>query len=143
MKNNLFITAIIACFFFVTACKKEHQTIVNSKVINVDLKQNESYSYSIPPSGDDDDAMEISQQAQHAITSKITTDGARNTLIQYTPALNFTGSDEIHINTIEGEHKDGNNGEHHDGNCKSHENETETNYIFKINIASISTSKTH
>ncbi|MEP7168113.1 MAG: hypothetical protein ABI855_01960 [Bacteroidota bacterium] len=143
MKKNLFISAILAGVFFISSCRKmEHEDTAISKVINVELKQNESYSYTIPPTGDADDVMEISQQAQHAAISKITGDAARNTLFEYTPAENYTGSDEVHVNTVGGDHKGGNGG-HHQGNCQGHGNDTETNYIFKINISSSSTSDPH
>jgi hypothetical protein len=139
MKNKLILPAVIAAFFFITSCEKEKdkQATVISKVINVDLNENQSYSYNIAPSGDQDDVMEISLQSNHFITSKITTDDLRNTLFEYTPALNYSGTDEIHVTTMEGQHHDVNPGQH-GGMCQGHNNghgdETETNYIFKINI---------
>jgi len=140
MKNNLFIPAVIACLFFITSCeKKEHEDTVISKVINVDLKQNESYSYTIPAG---DDAMQISQQAQHALISRVTTDVSRNTRLEYTPAIDYTGSDEIHVGIIESGHN-GNGGGHHHGNCQGGGNETETRYIFKINITPVSATDPH
>ncbi|MEO5571633.1 MAG: hypothetical protein ABIT08_11855 [Bacteroidia bacterium] len=148
MKNkSVFLPALIAVFFFIASCKKEQDhhdnETVTSKVIDVTLNQNQSYSYTMQSNGDADNVMEISQQAQHALTCKISADGSRNTLFEYTPALDYTGSDEIQVNTIEDKQKDGNHGGNH-GNCQGgHENDSETNYIFKITIVSSAASEVH
>jgi hypothetical protein len=138
MKINLCISAVISSVFFITSCEKkeDHEPVQNSKVINVDLKQNESYSYQILASGDGADAMEISQQAQHALTCKITPDAAHNTLFEYTPATDYTGSDEIHITTVDGEHHEHHDNDHHHGNCQGKDDEAGSSYTFKINITS-------
>src|ERR1041384_1646387 len=121
MKNTLLLLALFASLFYLSACnkEKENKTTIVSKVINVDLDENQSYSYNMPPSGDADDVMIISVQSKHYITSKVTSDNLRNTLFEYTPALNYSGSDEIHITTMEGAHKDANH-DHQHGNCSGH-----------------------
>ena len=135
MKNKLsFIPAIIIAILITASCEKEKKTTVISKTVNVSIDENKSYSYTIPHSGDGDDAMQIDMQAQHYAVSKVTSVDD-NTLFEYTPALNYSGNDEVHVTTFEGEHNGGNNN-HQKGNCQGqgHDKETETNYIFKITV---------
>jgi hypothetical protein len=142
MKTDVFISAVISSVFFIASCEKkeDHEPVQNSKVIHVDLKQNENYSYQIP-AGDDADAMLISEQAQHALISKITPDAAHNTLFEYTPSLNYTGSDEVRIATMDGEYHENNDHGHHHGNCQGGKDLSEAGYIFKINITPVAVSK--
>ncbi len=137
-KFNYFLFSALVVVVLTVSCRKEHDEAV-TKVIDVMMDANGTYSYTMPPSGDVDDVMEILQQAKHFVVSQITTDASNNTLFEYTPELNYNGTDEIHINTVEGEHKDedhhGNNNQGGFGNCTggNHEDD-EVNYVFRITI---------
>src|SRR3954470_24392724 len=131
MKKLIRISAIaaLAAFLF-TACHKEPQAV--TKVINVSIKANETYNYSIPPTGDNDDKMDITRQAQHALSSTLAfTDNAHSSAFQYTPATDYTGGDEVHVATIEEHHGNHPQG---GGSCSGHHHDESTTYIFKITI---------
>ncbi len=119
------------------SCKKEDRDASTTKEIAVSLKANESYSYQIPQTGDADDVMQITKQADHSLISKISpVANSENTLFEYTPALDFTGSDEVQVTNVE--NHNGNSGHSHNGNCsggKGHHDGT-TTYVFKITITS-------
>ena len=128
-KINLLLFAAVV-FLAASSCKKEHQTI--TQTINVNLKLNASYSYTVPQAGDADDVMQITQQAMHSSVSKVTPDADGNVLFEYVPAKDFSGTDEVRISNVE-EHGGG-----HHGNCDGgNHGHGDTNiYIFKINISS-------
>src|SRR5689334_14520179 len=109
----LFISAAI--LFTAQSCKKEDRDVTVTKTIAVSLKANESYSYEVPKAGDADDVMQITKQADHSLTSTVSpVANSENSLFEYTPAADFTGSDEVQVSNIETHH--GNSGHSH-GNC--------------------------
>jgi hypothetical protein len=122
---------LIASVFTLSSqsCRKEQdqQTSV-TKEINVSLKTNESWSYQVPQTGDADDIIQITKQAMHSSESKISPiANSENTLFEYTPALNYTGTDLVQVTNVEGQHG------HHNGNCGGRKH-SETNYVFKITV---------
>jgi len=151
MKNTLSLLAFaLATVLLLPACKKA-ETAPITKTINVSLHKNQSYTYSMPAQGDADDVMSITQQAQHYSVSTITyTDNKTATPFNYTPALDYVGTDEVHVSITEGAHHEGSESHHeggaghHDGHHEGgdhgqchHSEEPETNYIFKIVIDSV------
>ena len=132
--TRISLLVIVAAFVF-TACRKEHEAV--TKVITVTLNANETYNYNIPPTGDKDDVLQIVQPAAHALTNTLGfTNNTASSSFQYTPALNYTGTDEVHVATVEDHHP--NNGGSGFGNCQGgghhgHHDEG-TTYIFKIII---------
>ncbi len=139
MKNiNALLFSMLVIIATTVSCRKEHEEEAVTKVIDITIQANEAYTYLMPPSGDADDLMEITQQAKHFALSQITPDAQRNTLFEYTPELNYMGTDEVHVNTVEGQHT-GDHHNHHNngssfGNCTGHHEDVETNYIFKITV---------
>ena len=127
----------VAILFAIQSCKKEDRDAPVTKTIAVSLKANESYSYQIPKTGDADDVMQITKQAEHSLSSEVSpVANSENTLFEYTPALDYTGNDEVQVTNVEVHN--GNSGHSHHGNCsggKDHHDET-TTYAFKITIRS-------
>lgn len=139
MKKITGILTIAAFALMLTSsCKKDESGVTITKVINVELKVNESYSYEVPRAGDADDVMQMQKQASNFLTCKITPQANGNVVLDYTPALNYTGTDEIMISNQEGSHGNGGHGGH--GNCSGgkHHHDT-TVYDFKITIKGINT----
>ena len=121
-----------ALFFAVSSCKKEPVDV--TKIINVELKLNEKYSYTIPHAGDADDVMEITQQAMHSFVTKITPDAAGNALFEYVPSQNFSGTDEVQVASVEEHHDHHGNGQRGNCNGRHHGHDDSYTYIFKFNI---------
>jgi len=130
-KITILLLLIAPLALTISSCRKEGKTV--TKTINVQLNANESYSNRIPP-GDADDMMQITSQAQHYSVSNVSFDPASgNSMFQYTPALNYTGTDEVDITNAEGDHHG--NGHAGGGNCGGgHHHDDQTIYIYKINI---------
>src|SRR4051812_7741465 len=129
MKTFTSFAFILALAFAFSSCKKEGVTI--TKVINVDLAENESYKTAVPPAGDADDVMQITSQPQHSSACTVAPDaGTGSIMLQYTPSLNYIGTDEVQVSNTEGQHHGGG----HHGNCSGHHHDNTTVYIYKINI---------
>jgi len=125
MKNirNL-IPVVIFVSFLCFSCEKDGTSV--TKVINVQLSSNESYSHAVPK-GDDDDVMQFTKQADHSLKSEISPSG-NNVIFNYTPALDFTGTDEVKISNVEEHH-----GNAH-GGCSGHHHDDNVTYDFKISV---------
>src|SRR5437016_2900929 len=101
MKIIKYFTFIVALSFIFFSCKKEGVTV--TKVINVDLSENQTYSATVPHAGDADDVMQITSQPRHSSSCTVTSAaGSTDAALQYTPALNYTGTDEIQVSNTEG-----------------------------------------
>ena len=130
---HLTLMAVIAAFVLV-ACHKDRPEV--TKVINVTLTANQTYSYTMAPGGDADDQLQITQQAVNYLSSTLSAPDAKgDATLQYVPAKDYTGTDEIHVSTVEdhqgnGGHPQGNSSH---GNCSGHHHGG-TTYIFKIII---------
>lgn len=139
MKNsNYLLLSVVALMVVAVSCRKEHDEVV-TKVVDVMLTANQAFTYTMPASGNADEIMEISQQPKHFVLCQITPDSVNNTLLEYTPELNYTGTDEIRVNTVEGNHHCGNhhqggNNQNHFGNCMGNHHDVEVNYVFNITI---------
>ena len=133
-KFSAFSMVALTLLFTATSCKKEPVSV--TKTINVELKSNDTYSYTIPHAGDADDMMQIVQQAVNYSVSKITADASGNTLFEYVPAKDFSGTDEVRISNVE-EHHDSYHGGGNHGNCNGgkHGHDDSYTYIFRINIS--------
>jgi hypothetical protein len=133
MKKIAGLFIVLAALTIAQSCRKEDQGPTVSHQINVSLKANESYSFQIPHAGDADDVMQIKKQAIHSSNSQVSpVANSTNTLFEYTPAVDFTGSDEVVVASVEG--TNGHHG-HHNGQCNGNKNhEGTTIYDFKITI---------
>src|SRR5260221_14485224 len=126
MKKIVVLLLMASVAFVFTSCRKEGQTV--TKIINVQLNENQSYSSQVP-SGDADDVMQITSQAKHAAVSKLTVDPSTGSnLFQYTPVSNYAGADEVQISNTEGRHHG--NGPTNGGQCGGgHHHDDLTIYI--------------
>ncbi len=124
--------------FAIFSCKKEKDGKTITQTINVTLNINKSYSYQITNKGDADDEMQITNQASNYKVSQLTNvAGSDNVLFEYTPAPNFTGSDEVQVSNAEN-HQCNSNGQMR-GNCGgggggNHPPHDCYIYIFKITV---------
>ena len=147
---------------FTQSCKKhaeEHGT--NSiQTINATLDMNKTYQLDL---GDipNPNALKITQQAAHfSISQTEHSINSENVFYQYTPQLNYSGSDQVTIVVAKEkehhgkcEHKDHpeykehhecNKGHHHEG-CKHHHDDDDdddntTTYIIKFNVVNTTAS---
>lgn len=126
------------------SCKKEennHKPPI-SETINVQLKANEAYTFTLPKNKRNDE-YEITTQPSHSAISEVGVDASGNRIYQYTPSLNYVGTDEVVVaNPKEDEdHNNGGKPEHHHllppphhehhGDCDGGE---EDHYIVTINF---------
>ena len=136
------------------SCKKEendHKSPI-SETINVQLKANEAYTFTLPKNKRDDE-YEITTHPSHSIISEVGRDASGSRIYQYTPSLNYVGTDQVVVaNPQEGEQDHDGNGpkpKHHHllppphghhGGCDGGE---EDHYIVTINfiVANDSTNK--
>ena len=129
--SELFLLASALVFVY-SSCRREGVTI--TKTIEVKLKVNESYSYTVAHAGDADDVMQIIQQASHSSVCTITPDASSgDALFSYTPARDYTGTDQVRVSNVEEHHGGG-----HHGNCGGggHHHDDTYNYIFNFTIES-------
>ncbi len=98
--------AMLAAAALFTACKKEdrrhHEAASFTKVVNVALTANESYTKTVTV-GDADDVPTITQAAKHAASVSITNTGNTGTL-NYMPATGYMGTDSVMVAPVEGPH---------------------------------------
>jgi hypothetical protein len=125
----------------ITSCKKEEQHRPPiQEALNIALKANESYTFTLPKNKRND-PYEIAQQAGHYSISAVGEDASGNRIYQYTPATDYTGTDEVVVANPkeEGEHHPS-PGEHpkpglfhheHHGGCDGGE---EDHYIVTIHF---------
>ena len=132
--THLLAMAVFAAFVLV-ACHKDRPEV--TQVVNVTLAPNQSYNYTVPVSGDKDDVMQITQEAVHAALINLNLDAKGQGVLNYTPAKDYSGTDEIHVSTVEGPHQGHGGGQSH-GNCSGHHHDGGTTYIFKITIGTTS-----
>ncbi|MDB5284360.1 MAG: hypothetical protein JWO06_3435 [Bacteroidota bacterium] len=130
---HLSVMAVVAALVF-TSCHKDRPEV--TKVIDVSLTANQSYTYTMAPGGDADDQLQITQQATHFLASTVgIVDAKGDATLNYVPAKDYTGSDEIHVTTVEDHQANGRPQGH--GNCDGHHHGG-TTYIFKITITGAS-----
>ena len=91
------------------SCKKEHNhqppTVTN---LNVTLKQNETYTFTLP-ANTTPKPYRITSQAGHYTVSLASKDASGNETYQYTPALNYTGTDKVTVEDTKAEGCNGGN----------------------------------
>ena len=102
------------------------------ETINVQLKVNEVYTFVLPENKRDDD-YQISTNAAHAKISQLGKDASGNQIYQYTPVLDFAGTDQVIVSNDEElrEHHDHQGPPPHGGCNKGGE---EDHYIVTINF---------
>ena|ERR1035437_8202063 len=92
----------IALLTFSQGCSKEDIVIHSPNINAVTMTRNETYHFDLGYFGDEDGAS-ISRQATHFIVSKLDRDNSTGKIgYTYTPALNFTGTDEVELKSMRG-----------------------------------------
>jgi hypothetical protein len=108
-----------------------------TQTINATLDKNTTYTFTIP-ANTKSNAYEISTQAVHASTSKLTTD-ASNTVYTFTPVIDYVGTDKVIISAAEQNHSGNNScGSNHppkdNGACGQQQNKTSIQYIINLTV---------
>ena len=107
---------------FLSSCQKEHEHLGITKQVDVQLKVNETYTYTIDAAS----IPVITKQAAHYATSNLKLNPAtRALLLTYVPEEDYLGTDEIAVTAAEAKSHDG-------GSCT---NKADTSYTFKISIS--------
>ncbi len=115
MKNKLFSILIFGFLLGgLQSCQKEDDEPLKSQVINIDLKMNESFVFTLPES-DDDESFNIQQQATHFAKSSINKSSSSSQEYSYTPSLDYSGTDNV-VLTNEIESSSNQSGHHRCGN---------------------------
>ncbi len=156
MKNSFFMLFLAGITLFaLQSCQKaETVAALVEKTVNATLKVNESYTFTLP-SNQSDEPYQITTQASHSSISELGKNTAGDMVYNYTPALDFVGTDRVVITTpeetenghcgnqdgdsthVEGEHHGG--GHHGGGHLLGHhghhdKDEAETEMKITINL---------
>jgi hypothetical protein len=102
--KRFFLTLIIliALLTFSQGCSKEDIVIHSPDTNTVTLSRNKTYHFDLGYFGDEEGAS-ISRQANHFIVSKTDRDITTGKIgYTYTPALNFSGTDEVELKSMRG-----------------------------------------
>lgn len=102
--KRFFLTLIIliALLTFSQGCSKEDIVIHSPDTNTVTLSRNKTYHFDLGYFGDEEGAS-ISRQASHFIVSKTDRDITTGKIgYTYTPALNFSGTDEVELKSMRG-----------------------------------------
>jgi hypothetical protein len=146
MKKSIVLLALLATTAAILpSCTKEenHKPPITTTV-NKDIADNESFTFILPHNSSENLYKSV-RQAQHASVSLVSIDAAGNDIYQYTPALDYNGSDRVVVANEEehGQSKCGNHGGsgkcggHH--NCsKGKDNDQDNIVIFNITIKNTS-----
>ncbi len=123
MKKLLILPmALMACLFLTTSCHKEDDDV--NATIDVALEPNQAYTYKITNLGDDDEEVQITKAAGHALSCTVSpVANSSATTFEYTPAKDYTGIDEVVVSAVEHGRK---------GKCNHHDDDDK--YTFRITI---------
>jgi hypothetical protein len=131
-KINFLFALTIMALLSATSCHKRdmHHDVTTQQTINVVMKQGDIYTFSIPATTDKDDVYEISTQATNYGTSLIKTDANGNKTYQYTPAPNYTGTDQVILSSVEGSHNGNTPPPNNNGGCFGHGHDEDRSMII-------------
>ena len=138
MKKSIVLAALalIAIAGF-QSCKKEKEPkqpqITN---VSITLKQNEAYTFTLP-ANTVKAPYKISSDASHSSVSLVSKDASGNAVYQYTPALNYTGTDNVTVsNAPPADCANGNGCSHpaggqcgHYGHCDKGDDDAQPNIV--------------
>ncbi|HYV95054.1 MAG TPA: hypothetical protein VE978_24985 [Chitinophagales bacterium] len=146
MKNKFANIILCASLLLASSCQKDQVQNI-TKSITVNLKVNQTYTYTFPSTGDNRTPL-ITLQAQHFESSNITTDANGIRSFTYIPLTNFTGADAVHVtaNDVDdpnnnqsgcGNTQGGQNGCFGNNGCDHHHHSIQTNvtYVFNITVS--------
>ncbi len=81
--------------FALTSCNRDHtEEPAIEQTIKVQLATNEAYTF-VLPKNKRDDVYEFTTQASHYSISTIGKNASGEQIYQYTPALNYSGTDQV------------------------------------------------
>lgn len=142
MKKTI-VTLVTASAMFVgmTSCKKERMPKEAIKeTINVSLKTDESYTFTLPKNLRDD-PYEITSQAKHSSISEVGVDASGQRVYSYKPTTGYVGSDQVIVSNDQERQEHKNNsagppppGGPKKGKCHKGKGEEEDHYIITINF---------
>ncbi|MBS1638246.1 MAG: hypothetical protein JST26_20200 [Bacteroidetes bacterium] len=150
-KISFLFTAFVSAAVLFTACGKHHKATHSTQTVNATVDMNKSYQFDLGTVSKKESAR-ITEQAQHfSVSQTASVDGTEHMVYNYTPATNYTGTDQVTIEIAEGHHQCGEHHEHHGGNCQHsgschhhHDNDDDdddntTTYIININVVRAAT----
>jgi hypothetical protein len=137
MKKTALILLSSIVLLVSASCKKTEVDVQPvTTTVSALLKTSETYTYTLPQNVSDD-AFQITAPAGHSSMSQLTTNATGNLVYQYTPAVDFTGTDNVVISTVEEEHNDKSGKNMHNG-CGDNQNQSKNGgQIIKISLTVI------
>ena len=99
MKNKItFLLSVLVLFAFQSCTKMQNQNITVTQTVSAKISANETYTYTLPTNVSSYD-FQISVSGNHSSVSAIQKDANGNLTYIYTPALNYTGADQVVLST--------------------------------------------
>jgi hypothetical protein len=160
MKKAILMTAImLTCLTVFESCKKSEDTAIaaNETTVAVELKANQSYTYTLP-AVTGKQRYKITKASSQNATTTIIADASGNMQLVYTPALNYIGNDAVALTTAPADSCQGNRPPHHEPRAEHHQKlklpllhkhkcdkrdkPTENNILINFNISSDETINT-
>lgn len=100
-KLNIWFAMLLCIALSTQSCKKNNTIEPERISINSTIRLNNSYEYELGGFGDEEGAT-ITKQASHFSLSALERLSAGNIIYNYTPSINFVGTDEIEIRSARG-----------------------------------------
>jgi hypothetical protein len=115
MKKLLFFIALSGFILGgLQSCQKIDNEPLKSQVLTIHLKVNESFTFTLPATEDDDEQFRVIGQANHFSQSSIVKSGSGEQVYKYTPALDYSGTDTVVLSN-ESDSNSNNGGNNHCG----------------------------
>jgi hypothetical protein len=124
-KSIIHLVIVLMAITSFQACKKEDAAVTENTTVtdlSITLEQNESYQFTLP-ANTAKKQYQITTTAKNASISLIAEDANGNSIYQYTPTLDFVGTDNVTVdNTIDTDCKEKTGNKPHplfagNGNC--------------------------
>ena len=141
MRKVFSFLALAATSLLLTqSCNKmsmRDKPVTTTQTVNASISENAGYSYTLPAASTGS-VSQITTSALHSSASAITTDANGNNVYNYTPAVNYSGTDVVVITTKTEEQHGGCHGGpggmgNHVGNGSNHDDDDNTT-ITTINL---------
>lgn len=140
-KTIVMLVTASAMFVGMTSCKKERmQKDAIKETINVNLKTDENYTFTLPKNLRDD-PYEITTQAKHASISEVGVNASGERVYNYKPTSDYVGSDQVIVSNDQEREEHQNHsagppppGGPKKGGCHKGKGEEEDHYIITINF---------
>lgn len=104
MKKTIVLLAVASALITgMVSCKKKEMPAPKAAItqtVNVSLKSNEDYTFTLPKNLRDDE-YEITSQASHFSISEVGKNTSGEQIYKYTPATDFTGTDVVIVSNDE------------------------------------------